>query len=356
MEKTPFDAAKSEAFAEKLISIYNSGALAVMTSIGHRTGLFDVMSKLPPSTSEQIAVASKLNERYVREWLGALVIGRIIEYDPEGALYSLPPEHASWMTRDAAPNNMSVFAQYISMIGTVEDQIIECFKRGGGVPYSEFKRFHHIMAEDSGQTIVAPLFDHILPLVSGLTKRLQRGIDVLDVGCGSGRAINLMARTFPNSRFTGYDFSEEAVNTARAEAAQYRLTNIRFEVKDAAKMDIKEMYDFITTFDAIHDQVNPEKVLVGIAHALKHNGIYLMQDIAASSHLQNNMDHPIGPFMYAVSCMHCMTVSLALNGKGLGAMWGEERATEMLHQAGFTKVEVKKLPHDIFNNYYIMTK
>jgi len=186
MEKKQFDAAKSEVFAEKLISIFNSGALAVMTSIGHRTGLFDVMSKLPPSTSEQIASASKLNERYVHEWLGALVVGRIIEYDPQDALYSLPPEHASWMTRDAAPNNMSVFAQYIPMIGIVEDQIIECFNKGGGVPYSEFKRFHQIMAEDSGQTIVAPLFDHILPLVPGLTQRLQKGIDVLDVGCGSG--------------------------------------------------------------------------------------------------------------------------------------------------------------------------
>ena len=214
---------------------------------------FDVMSKLPPSTSEQIAVASKLNERYVREWLGALVVGRIIEYNPEGALYSLPPEHASWMTRDAAPNNMSVFAQYISMIGTVEDQIIECFKKGGGVPYSEFKRFHQIMAEDSGQTIVAPLFDHILPLVPGLTEHLQRGIDVLDAGCGSGRAINLMARTFPNSRFTGYDFSKEAVTTARAEAAQYGLTNIRFEVKDVAKMDAKEKYDFITALLSVAD-------------------------------------------------------------------------------------------------------
>jgi len=121
-------------------------------------------------------------------------------------------------------------------------------------------------------------------------------------------------------------------------------------------MDIKEKYDFITTFDAVHDQVNPEKVLAGIAHALRQDGIYLMQDIAASSFLQNNMDHPIGPFMYAVSCMHCMTVSLALNGKGLGAMWGEEKAREMLYQAGFSKVEVKKLDHDIFNNYYIMTK
>lgn len=171
MGKKQFDPVKSEAFAEKLITIFNSGALAVMTSIGHRTGLFDVMSKLPPSTSEQIALASQLNERYVREWLGALVVGRIIEYDPEGALYSLPPEYASWMTREAAPNNMSVFAQYISMIGTVEDRIIECFKRGGGVPYSEFKRFHQIMAEDSGQTIVAPLFDHILPLVPGLIER-----------------------------------------------------------------------------------------------------------------------------------------------------------------------------------------
>lgn len=354
MEKTEFDQKKSEVFAEKLLNIFNSGALAVMISIGHRTRLFDIMSSMPPSTSVQIADKSKLNERYIREWLGAMVVGRIIEYNPEGGLYYLPPEYAAWTTRAAAPNNMAVFAQYIPMIGTVEDEVINCFYNGGGVPYSNFIRFHEVMAEDSGQTIVSPLFSSILPIIPGLVESLQKGINVLDIGCGSGKAINLMARSFPNSMFVGYDISEEAISVAREDSDGF--SNIRFEVKDVTNLNEEEKYDLITTFDAIHDQIYPDKVLKGIARALKPNGTYLMQDIASSSYLQNNMDHPAGPFMYTVSCMHCMTVSLAKNGMGLGAMWGEEKALEMLHQAGFGKIEVKKLPHDVFNNYFVITK
>jgi 2-polyprenyl-3-methyl-5-hydroxy-6-metoxy-1,4-benzoquinol methylase len=212
------------------------------------------------------------------------------------------------------------------------------------------------MAEDSGQTVVAALTDHILPLVPGLTERLEDGIDVLDVGCGSGRALNLMARKFPNSRFVGYDFSEEAISRARAEAAGRGATNVRFEVRDVADLGEEGRYDLITAFDAVHDQAKPAAVLEGIAAALKDDGVYLMQDIAGSSHLQNNMDHPIGPFLYTISTMHCMTVSLAQGGEGLGTMWGEEKALEMLEEAGFGEVEVKQLPHDFQNSYYIAKK
>jgi 2-polyprenyl-3-methyl-5-hydroxy-6-metoxy-1,4-benzoquinol methylase len=241
-------------------------------------------------------------------------------------------------------------------MGCVEDGIVESFKHGGGLPYSAFHRFHEVMAEDSGQTVVAALTHHILPLVPGLVERLEEGIEVLDVGCGSGRALNLMARTFPNSRFVGYDFSEEAIARARAEAKEHGVTNIRFEVKDAAALDEKGRYDLITTFDAIHDQAKPAVVLDGIADALKDNGVYLMQDIAGSSHVHNNLDHPIGPLLYTISTTHCMTVSLAQGGEGLGTMWGEEKAKEMLKEAGFKEVEVKQLPHDFMNSYYIITK
>ncbi len=241
-------------------------------------------------------------------------------------------------------------------MGSVEDGIVERFREGGGLPYSEYPRFHEVMAEDSGQGVVSALISAILPLAPGLLERLEAGIDVLDVGCGSGRALNLMARTYPNSRFTGYDFSEEAIGRGRAEAAGHGTSNIRFEVKDAASLDEKEAYDLITTFDAVHDQAHPATVLEGIADALRPDGVYLMQDIAGSSHLQNNMDHPLGPFIYTISTMHCMTVSLAQNGDGLGTMWGEEKAREMLGEAGFTDVEVRQLPHDIFNNYFISTR
>src|SRR5918998_4424254 len=353
MTMQEFDQAKAEEFAERMVDVLNSGSIALMTSIGHRTGLFDAMAGLPPSTSEQIASAAGLNERYVHEWLGAMVVGGIVEHDPENATYRLPQEHAAFLTRAASPDNIAAFAQYIPLLGSVEDGIVESFKNGGGVPYSAFPRFHEVMAEDSGQTVLPALTDHILPLVPGLIERLEEGIDVLDVGCGSGRGLNLMARTFPNSRFLGYDFSEEAIARARAEAQEHGTTNVRFEVKDAAALDEESSYDLITTFDAVHDQAKPAAVLRGIAGALKDDGVYLMQDIAGSSHVHKNMDHPIGPLLYTVSTMHCMTVSLAQDGEGLGTMWGEEKAKEMLEEAGFTEVEVEQLPHDFMNSYYI---
>jgi 2-polyprenyl-3-methyl-5-hydroxy-6-metoxy-1,4-benzoquinol methylase len=356
MTVNEIDREKAEAFAEKMIDMLNNGALALMSSIGHRTKLFDVMNDLPPSTSAQIATAADLNERYVREWLGAMVTGGIVEYDPEPGTYCLPSVHAASLIRAAAPDNIAVFAQYIPLMGTVEDQIVDCFKNGGGVPYSAFGRFHEVMAEDSGQTVVAALMDSILPLVPGLVEDLERGIDVLDVGCGSGRALNLMAKSFPMSRFTGYDISEEAISTGSAEAEQQGIANLRFEIKDVTAFDASLQYDLITAFDAIHDQAQPDKVLQGIATALHPDGTFLMQDIAASSRVDKNMDHPVGPLLYTLSCMHCMTVSLASNGAGLGAMWGEEKARQMLKEAGFTKIEVKKLPHDFQNIYYIIKK
>jgi 2-polyprenyl-3-methyl-5-hydroxy-6-metoxy-1,4-benzoquinol methylase len=300
---------KAEEFSDRMIGILNSGALALLSSIGHRTGLFDVMSDLPPSTPEQIAGAASLNERYVREWLGAMVTGGIVEYDPDYGTYRLPPEHAASLMRAATPDNIAAFAQYIPLMGTVEDRIVDCFKNGGGVPYAAFDRFQEVMAE-----------------------------------------------SFPKSRFRGYDISEEAITSARATAGQRGLNNVRFEVKDVTALNASGQYKLVTAFDAIHDQAQPAKVLAEIAAALHPEGTFLMQDIAASSHVHKNIDHPVGPLLYTLSCMHCMTVSLASNGAGLGAMWGEEKARKMLQEAGFTRVEVKKLPHDFQNIYYIIKK
>ena len=350
------DPQKVDAFAERLLGILNSGSLGLMTSIGHRTGLFDAMAELPPSTSDEIAKKAGLNERYVREWLGAMVTGGFVTYAPDGKQYSLPPEHAACLTRAAAPNNVAAFAQYIPLLGSVEDKIIACFKNGGGVPYSEFPGFHAVMMEDSGQTVIPALLDHILPLAPGLVDSLKSGIDVLDVGCGGGRAVNLMAKAFPKSRFTGYDFSEEAIGYARSEAQKAGVKNAQFEVCDVTSLEEKKQFDLITTFDAVHDQAKPDAVLRSIAQALRPDGTYLMQDIAGSSHVHKNIDHPVGPFLYTISTMHCMTVSLALNGAGLGTMWGEELAQQMLKEAGFARVEIKKLDHDFQNVYYIIKK
>lgn len=356
MTAQTFDSTKAEAFAEQMLGIFNSSALALMISIGHRTELFDTLAELPPSTSQQIADAAGLNERYVREWLGAMVTGRFVEYDAIAKTYSLPAEHAAFLTRVSSSGNLASFTQFIPVLGSVEDQILDCFYKGGGVPYSEFKRFHEVMAEESGQTVVAALEEHLLPLVPGLIEALQQGLDVLDVGCGSGLALNKLARLFPNSRFTGYDFSQQAIARATDEAQRHHLSNIQFHVKDVATMHEVEKYDLITTFDAIHDQAHPDVVLRQIYQALRPDGVYLMQEIRASSDVAGNLDHPVAPLLYTISCMHCMTVSLAAGGMGLGTMWGQEMALQMLGNAGFSRVEIKQLPHDFQNDYYIVRK
>jgi 2-polyprenyl-3-methyl-5-hydroxy-6-metoxy-1,4-benzoquinol methylase len=165
-----------------------------------------------------------------------------------------------------------------------------------------------------------------------------------------------MAEAFPASRFVGYDLSEDALAAARAEADRKQLGNVRFERRDAAALGETEHYDFITTFDAIHDQARPGVVLRGIAGALRPGGAYLCVEIRSSSTLADNLDLPWAPGMYTASCMHCMTVSLAHGGMGLGAMWGEQAARQMLTDAGFSSVEMKTLTDDLFNNYYIATK
>jgi ubiquinone/menaquinone biosynthesis C-methylase UbiE len=250
-----------------------------------------------------------------------------------------------------------VFAQYIGMLGAVEDDIVECFKRGGGVPYERFHRFHEVMAEDSGQSVLSSLEAHILPLVPGLTDRLEAGIQVLDVGCGRGRIMTRLARLYPNSRFVGMDLSAEAIAFARDEASG--VNNVEFIAADLSGFDQSadvESFDFITTFDAVHDQAEPLKVLKGIYRTLKKDGVYLMQDISGTSHIEQDIEHPIGTFLYTVSCMHCMTVSLAQGGEGLGAMWGEEKTRDYLQRAGFRSIATHRLAHDIQNNWYVAMK
>lgn len=353
MKTATLDLNKQQAFGERLIQQVNQAALALMMSIGHRTRLFDVMATLPPSTCEEIAAAAKLHPRYVREWLGAMTTGGVVEHDPPTMTFHLPPEHAAWLTRAASPNNVACSMQWMGVLGAVEDLVVDAFAHGRGVPYSAYKRFNEVMAEESSQTVVAALLDHILPLVPGLTAKLDAGIDVLDVGCGSGMAMNYLAAHFPRSRFAGYDLLPDAIARAQAGADARNLKNVRFQVVDAPSIAESQTFDLITAFDAIHDQARPDLVLANIRRALRPGGLFLMQDIRGSSHVHCNHDTPLATFGYTVSCMHCMSVSLAGGGMGLGAMWGKEKALEMLDAAGFKSVRVETLEHDIINYYYI---
>lgn len=351
------DMEKVDAFGETMMSILNRGMTANMMSIGHQVGLFDAMAGLGRhATSEEIAEAADLNERYVREWLGAMATAGVVDYHGGNGGYLLPAEHAALTTRAAGPNNFASYAQFVPMCGSIEPELIEAFRHGGGVPYSSFPRFHAAMREVSAQVFDASLVEVTLPLLPGAVDQLRSGIRVADVGTGSGHAINVMARAFPASTFFGFDISEDALAVGRAEAEDWGLSNAEFVVHDAANLADVGSFDLVTTFDAVHDQADPVAMVRGVFDMLRPGGYWLCVDVQASSHVGENLDHPMGTFFYSVSCAHCMTVSLAHDGAGLGAMWGVQTARKMFTDAGFVDVEIHHVEGDIANNYYICRK
>jgi SAM-dependent methyltransferase len=339
-------------FGDRMLTMLNEASAALLTSVGHQTGLFDALAE-GEADSQELADRAGLDERYVREWLGGMTVARVLELDTTTRRYRLPPAHAAWLTTAAGPDNMARTMQFIPMLAEVEQPLLECFRRGGGLSYAHYPRFHALMDADSRAVVDAALLDVVVPLVDGLDQRLRAGAEVADVGCGSGHAVNVLAGAYPASRFVGYDFSEEGIGRGRAEAESLGLGNVRFEVLDVAALDVDDRFDLVTAFDAIHDQAHPGQVLAALARALTEDGVFLMVDTKASSLVENNLDNPFGTMLYTASTFHCMTVSLALGGDGLGTVWGRELASSMLQQAGFTQVEVREVEDDPFNDYYV---
>ncbi len=354
MTTLPLDPARVSSFAERMLDRLNGAAILLMTAIGHRTGLFDTMASMAPATSAEIAARAGLQERYVREWLGAMVTGAVIDYEPSTRRYRLPAEHAACLTRAATPRNLAVTAQWVAVLGSAENRVVDAFVRGGGVTQDSFARFHAVMAEESAQRVVTALDRQILPLVDGLVASLERGIDVLDVGCGTGGVLVHLARRFPKSRFTGIDIADDMIAAARIEARRHGATNVRFDVRDSTTLADEPRHDLITAFESIHEQAAPDATLRAIRRALSEDGVFLMQEPSASSRVEENLAHPFGPFLYTISCMYCMSVSLERGGPGLGACWGHQTAERMLREAGFSDWSRHELQHDLVCEYWVV--
>ncbi|NYD79446.1 class I SAM-dependent methyltransferase [Arthrobacter cupressi] len=335
----------------RMLDILNDGAIALLTGLGYQTGLFDTLAKLPAARSELIADAAGLSERYVREWLGGMVTAGLLRYDPDGGTYLLREEYRPVLSGQG-PENLAPTIQYLPLLAQAVPKIERAFRNGGGTGYGDYPGFHQLMAANSAVVNDAALLEAIIPL-SGRTESLRTGISVADIGCGEGHALNLLAGAYPASDFTGYDFSAEALEAATAEAERRGLANVHFELLDVADLEDTERFDFITAFDAIHDQADPARVLRNIRAALRPGGTFLMVDINASSRLEDNSAIPWGSFLYAISTFHCMAVSLGQGGAGLGAVWGRQLALSMLREAGFGDVVVHELEDDPFNAYYV---
>ena len=346
-----------------MVEILNAGALNLGLAIGYRTGLFDVMATMDsPQPVSVIAESSGLSVRYIREWMGVMSTAGIVELtDDDGeSRFFLPKEHAACLTRNSGPNNLGVYTQEIPLLTVLAlESVLHGFKTGKGVPYTQYPQFQAFMTELSNAKHRRVLVQKFLPGVENgrLINRLKTGIRVCDVGCGEGVALLLMARAFPQSVFVGLDLSVEAIQTARSQAEADGLVNVEFQVVDAATLaadaELAGKFDYVTAFDAIHDQTAPLDALKGIKHLLAPGGLFSMVDIAAGSRMSDNLDHPMGPFLYTVSLMHCMPVGLVDGGSGLGMMWGREKAVEMLKAAGFNSVDILDIEDDPFNLHFL---
>jgi ubiquinone/menaquinone biosynthesis C-methylase UbiE len=358
---------KGKLFSQRLTAILNHGALNLAMALGYRTRLFDVMDEFEsPTTASAIATKARLNGRYVKEWLGVMVSGDIVEWsqNPSGEdLFYLPKEHGDLITRRAGNSNLGVYTQEIPLLTTCAlAPVLQGFSTGEGVTYRHYAKFYEFMTQLADAKHRAVLVEKFLPSVAEgqLLKQLRNGIHVCDLGCAEGTAVLLMAEAFPDSKFTGIDLSGECIERARSEASSKRLRNVSFCHLDAAHLkdhrDLLEAFDYVTAFDSIHDQTRPLDVLVNVHAILKQGGLFSMVDIAAGSDLSKNKDHPMGAFLYTVSLMHCMPVGLVDGGEGLGMMWGRERAVKMLKEAGFETVQVLNIPDDPFNLHFLCKK
>lgn len=351
------DPERVEQFGSRMLSLLNNGALTLMISIGHKTGLFETLAALPPVTSSELAKSAGLHERYVREWLSAMYVGGIVSAtdSPDGKFY-LPAENAAFLTWGRGPENVAVLSQYISILSSFEAKTAECFRSGGGIPVSEFGELKAIMAADAAQTIASSLVDWILPLGDGmLLADLRAGIDVLDVECGSGINLITLAKAFRLSWFTGYDSNQAHIAVARHAAEKEGLHNVRFKCMQVTESSEYAAYDVVTCFGGLVETGDVKNVVARIFEVLRRGGTFLLQDVAASSDARSNRKHPAGPLLYTISVMFSIPATMFKTGKeeeAVGVMWGNDRALELVRKVGFKCDGVKQLPDDHCNVFF----
>jgi len=347
----PVDAERVEAFAGRLIDVYSGSMLSFMIDLGDRTGLFTALAA-GPATSVEVAARAGLTERYVREWLAAVAAGRLVDYDATNATFALPPEAAALLT--PGPMNLAPYAQLNTHVGKHVHQVARAFREGGGVPYAEYRpEFTDVMDAISRIVFDHSMVDAYVPMIDGLTAKLEAGARVADVACGTGHSLIVLARAFPASTFVGFDLDDAALARGRAEANGAGLGNVTFVACDAATLRVDEPFDAVFVFDAIHDQVDPSGVLRSIHDSLRPGGTLFDKEPKAADRLEDNLQNPMAAVLYGVSTLHCLTVSLAHDGAGIGTMFGGEHARRLLRGAGFVDVETRDDPADPFGAIHL---
>ena len=332
------DQAKTEAFLGRVLSDTSGMTTTILASIGDRFGLFQDLAQAA-ATSAELASRAGINERYAREWLSGMASAGYVEYDPASRRFTLPAEHIPVLAQENGPMFFGGIHQMLcGMIGPF-NQLIQAFQHGGGVPQSAYDN----NMWDGLERFTAGWFENLLipvwlPAMPEVQAKLERGALMADVGCGRGKALIKLAQAFPHSRYVGYDIFEPTIVQARAHAQAAGVADlVRFEHRDVSA-GLPEQYDVITTFDVVHDAVDPRGLLRAIQQALRLDGRYVCLDMNCSEKLEENAG-PLKSLLYGFSMLYCMTTSLAGHGEGLGTV-GLPEATlrELCMEAGFSSI------------------
>jgi SAM-dependent methyltransferase len=346
------DPTRQEAFAGKLFEQFCGTMSVLLASLGDRLGLFKDLAAHGPATSAELAKRTGLNERYLREWLGGLAAAGYLTYDTASKRFTLPAEHVAALAQEGGPMFAGGMLQQLPALVGVFDDVAAAFKTGGGVPQSRYAPGFW----DGLERFTAGWFENLLlpawvPAMPDVKAHLERGADVADVGCGRGRALIKLAGAFPKARYVGFDNFGPTVERAAANARDAGVGKlVRFEERDVSK-GLPGKYHVITTFDVVHDSVDPLGLLKTIRNSLHPDGVYVCLDINCGDTLDKNLN-PFGAMFHGVSTLYCMTTSLANGGAGLGTLgFHETKVHELCEKAGFSSV--RRVPiENPFNNLY----
>lgn len=340
-----------QTFMERFMGMVTGAATLGAVRVADETGLFAKLAGQGPLTLAGIAERTGLGERYLRELLSALAAAEVLRYDPAAQTFELPEAHAACLSDERSPYFLAGWTQIVPSILRAAPAVARACREGGGVPFSEFGRdmVEGIARSNAPGTRIL-LTRKWLPALPEVVARLEAGIRVADVGCGVGAAARTLARAFPKSTVIGYDLDARSVERAREEAEREGISNVRFERVAAEEIPRDARFEFVMSFDTIHDMANPRGALRRIREILDSEGTYLMVEPAAGDTLAENL-HPGGALLYAMSLLHCMTVSLAHGGEGLGSAWGPRRAEELCREAGFTRFRRLDIENP-FNAFY----
>lgn len=346
------DRERIEAFLGRFVELASGATTIALLAVADRSGLSTYLGENGGGTASEIASGAGLDERYVLEILSGLAAAGVVVYDPATGAFTLPPEHALFLADEASPYFMGGWLDMIPAGFRQINGIATATVHGGGVGFEEFGT-EIIRGIDRGNAPSqrAFLIERWLPAVPGLVERLDSGISVADIGCGSGTVPRLIAEAYPKSSVFGYDASPDSIAVARSRTEH--LDNVRFHAYKAREVPTEPGFDLITTFDVIHDLSDPKGALEHIRDALRPGGSYLMMEPNASSRLEDNLDDH-GALLYGISTLHCMTQSLARNGAGLGAVWGGQQAEEMARAAGFSSFERLDDITNRFSAFYLL--